>query len=75
MKIIASDGPSRFLVDLERTEDDRPMGQVVDTRRGIAHPPRLLPSLLTRGNWEDCQVDAEAERVIIAACQPIEPPK
>lgn len=75
MKIICSDGPNRFLADLEYESDGKPMGQVFDTRRGVQYPPRLLPSLLTRGDWEDCTVTEEEMRVIVLATEPISPPE
>lgn len=52
MKIIGTQGPGRYLIDVEQPRGDLAIGRILDLDRGAFYPPILVESILARGYWE-----------------------
>lgn len=73
-KIIASQGPGRYLVALPLTQPgDIPMGRILDQSQGILHPAMSVLSITARGYWTDWDEDEADTAAMIAALPHITP--
>lgn len=52
MKIIGTQGPGRYLVDIEQPRGDLAVGRILDANSGEFFPPILVESIVARGYWE-----------------------
>lgn len=66
MKITATQGAGRYLLDLEVEVDGKPQGQIVDTGRGRIFPPQFIGSIIARGYWEACDLSPEDQAALLA---------
>lgn len=70
MKIVATQGPGRYLLDCEIKVDGKPQGQIIDTRAGKIWPPMFIQAIIARGYWSDCDLSPEQTEALLAAVQP-----
>lgn len=66
MKITATQGVGRYLLDLEVEVDGKPQGQIVDIQQGRVFPPQFIGSIIARGYWEACEVSPEDQAAMLA---------
>ena len=64
MKVVAQQGESRYLIDLE-LDDGSERAQIADLGAGKLFPPMLIHSILARGYWEEPQPDAPTAEMLL----------
>ena len=75
MYIIGTQGPGRYLVDIEEERDGLGLGRVLDLDQGLLFPPWPIGSIVARGYWQEYAGSQDVLPGLLRQVEEVEYPK